>query len=151
MRQLQLFPNPSTPIAGAAAGAFVGSLAGSFVGALLSLTSVVKGTPQTPLTDAQIGQRASRMTNGFAAIGAATGAYIGAQPHQRVLASVGALVGGASRALLWDATAGHATFEDVMKRWYVSIPVGLLPTGGAALGAWGAGRNPLALPAPSGW
>lgn len=149
MRQLQIFPNPSTPIAGAAAGAFIGSIAGSFVGALLSLTAVVKGAAGT-LDAAEVSRRAAGLTNGFAAVGATIGAYIGAKPHQRIAAGVGALVGGGTRAVLWDA-ASPQDAASVMRRWYVSIPVGLLPTAGAALGAWGAGPGLAAAPPSVAW
>lgn len=149
MRQLQLFHNPSTPWVGATAGAYVGSLLGSFIGAALSLGTILRGATAAEMPAQQ--RKVGALTNGFAAVGAATGAYIGAAPHQRVAASAGALIGGVSRALLWDATAGHAAFEGVMKRWYVSIPVGLLPTAGAAVGAFGAGPVRVGTLAPMAW
>lgn len=144
------FPNPlHNPEGWAAVGAMIGNLAGGISGALLStglLTEpsevelivspataeeaqqvAAKTAQELALQMASWRRRAYAISGTLATVGAAIGAYVGAAPHQKTRAAIGAAIG-----------TGTARSLNVLFVPPIGIPGLLLGAAGAWVGARGA-------------
>lgn len=130
--------NPVRPYIGAPLGAMAGSLSGllAFVAAIKVFKPGGYGGP----VDKR--RRTMGAISAVTTFGACLGAYLGAAPHQRVAAAVGAAVGGAGGLGTWMVAEPVDVNLSPPQRVALEVFYWSAPVAGAAAGAAVAGTGP---------
>lgn len=128
--------NPARDWYGAPLGALLGSVAGMLALGVITIPKA-HSVGHLPVEDRRRAAVAGAMMSTF---GAAVGAYLGASPHQRVIAAVGTALGSGIGAAAWVPSATEQTKPH---GWQTGPVRGLLifgmPVAGAAAAAAVAG------------
>lgn len=130
--------NPVRPYIGAPLGALAGSIAGCVALAVGVRVSDKAGViPDTRESMRRIAGAASMVIT----FGSVLGAYLGAAPHQRVAAAIGAGMGGAAGGGALFALSTNDDVTDAQAPWLVALGWAVAPVAGAAAGASIAGTS----------